>query len=140
MRLIGRQEAAFQKTGELVVEAYLLVGDWPVACERKRATQQGCRQSPPGRGQLVGPVRQVSAEQFVGAFAAEGNCSLGFREPGKKPDRQGAGIGVGLVGVVGELADGALQVGFGFKSNSTCSVPYLAATWRMKVVSSKLRP
>ena len=62
------------------------------------------------RARAVGAIGEVAAEEFVGAFAAERDGVVRLAHFGEKPDRQGAGIGVGLVGVVGEFLDRACQI------------------------------
>ncbi len=68
--------AAFEETLHLVFEADFFVGHRPVAQSSGRELQSRGGQSPQGAGQAVGPVGDVPAEEFVGAFAAEGHGDI----------------------------------------------------------------
>ena len=69
------------------------------------SVQRRTWQSAGGTRKQAGPMHQVSAEQFVGALAAERDRGAGLGQLGKKPHRQRARIGVRLVGVVSELLE-----------------------------------
>ena len=84
------------------------------AASRARSTGAG---SPADAArQQAGAIRQVTAEQFIGAFSTQRyGGAAALVSSGKKPDRQRAGIGVRLIAVVGELVDRARQILFGIE-------------------------
>ena len=85
---------------------------------QRRAAPQSRPQKPGGQParaprQLVGAIGQVSAEQLVGAFAAQRDRHAAAGQPRKEPHRQRASIGIGLVEIVGKLLDGIGQPAVG---------------------------
>src|SRR5208283_1379620 len=95
---------------QLIFETNLLVGNRPVAQCTERQPQRTWRQRSEIACNPVGPVSEVSPEEFVRALAAEGNCCPDFAKLGEKPNRQRSGICTRLVRVVGKFLDCALQV------------------------------
>src|SRR6266566_6657702 len=61
----------------------------------------------------VGEIGVISAKQFIRAIAREGHGHVLAAHVRKKPDGKRAGVGAGLIGVSGELLDGALKIGLG---------------------------
>ncbi len=113
-------------------------GQWLTACSARRTADDGrCRAV---RARCVGAIGEVAAEEFVGAFAAERHGGAAFAHFGEEPDGQCAGVGVGLVGVVGELLDGASQIFLRIQIEFLVIRLVVATTWRMYSLSSKLRP
>ncbi len=68
-----------------------------------------------GLRDAIGAVGEIAAEDFVGAFAAEGDGDVLAAELGEEPDGQGSGVGAGLVRVVGELANCAFEILLGIE-------------------------
>src|SRR5690242_18682382 len=104
------QERTFEKTLQFVFEADLVVGDRP---EAEQAQERFANAPGHAAGKLreaIGPVGEVAAKKFVGAFAAEGDCDSFAAETGEEPDRNRAGIGEGFVGIVDDAVDSILEI------------------------------
>ena len=91
-------------------------------------------------GQAVGAIGQVAGKDLVGAFSAQGHGGLGLAHAGEKPDRQRPGVGAGLIGVVGELLNRALQILLRVEVELFVIRSVLRYHLLDMLVSSKLRP
>ena len=75
----------------------------------ERRPQKPGGQPPHAPRKLVGAISQVSAEQLVGALAAQRDRHAAPGQPRKEPHRQRAAIRVGLVEIIRKLLDGIGQ-------------------------------
>src|SRR5205807_4166926 len=58
----------------------------------------------------VREVGVITAQKFIGAFAAQGDRDVRATHAGKEPHGQSAGVGARLVGVISHFFDGAGEV------------------------------
>jgi len=84
----------------------------------KGELRNGARQMAQARGQAICSIGEVTAEKFVGPFAAECDSCFCFAKFGEEPDGKRTGVGARFVGVVSEFLDGALEILFGERSSS----------------------
>ena len=110
---VGGEQRAAEEALELVLEADLVVGHRPQVKGGERGAAEGRGNGAQGAGQAVREIGVVAAQQLVGAFAAQRHRDVLAAHAGEEPDGQGAGVGAGLVGIVGQLFDGGdhLHVG-----------------------------
>ena len=99
------KQRSMQEALQFVVEANLLVGGPQAVRGAQRQPPDGARNNAGAARVLVGEIGDVAAEELVGAFAAESDRHLSGGHSRQVPDRNGSGVGVGLVGVVGKLGD-----------------------------------
>ena len=137
------EQRAFEQALQLVLEADLVVGDG----QRDPAARADAAQSTPGvsaeraRARRSALIGEIAAEQLVRAFAATAPRSRGCGSFEREPDRQRAGVRAGLVGVVGELLDGAREIHVRIQIELVVVGAIDArATSRKYGLSSKLRP
>src|ERR1700751_2895437 len=76
----------------------------------KSESEKSGRELPHAVRKPISSMCQIATEQLVGAFSAQTYRRLGFAQFREKPDRQRAGVSAGLVGVVSELFDRALEI------------------------------
>ena len=107
---LGRHQAARQQPLDFVLQRNLVVRHGPSLHQRLTQAQRGFRQQPQVLRDAAGAIRQISAEQLIRAFAAQRDFGLRAAQLRQEPQRQRAGIGAGLVGVVCELLDRAFQI------------------------------
>jgi hypothetical protein len=76
---------------------------------RRVKSRNAAGTQPRARRQHVRAIRQVAAEELIGAFAAEHHGGVLLRQFREEPHRQRPGIGAGLVRVIRKLLDRVLQ-------------------------------
>src|SRR6267378_4317993 len=82
----------------------------PKPCQRQLGN--GSRQKARASSETIRSIGQVTAEEFVGAFAAQCNGCLRLRKLGKEPYRQRSGVRARFVGEVGEFFDRSAKILF----------------------------
>src|SRR6202030_258693 len=110
VRLISRQQGAFQKPLHFIFEAYLVVRYRPVSQKTQQPAADGRRYALRASRIAVCRISDVAAKQFIRALAAQGDRNVFAAERREKPDRKSARIGERLVGVVGHLLDRRGQI------------------------------
>jgi hypothetical protein len=97
MRFIGRQQRAFQEALELIFEADFVVGDRPVSEQTEQAAANRACNTLCASGIPVRRIGDVTAKQFVGTLAAQGNRYMFTAKRRKKPDGESPRVSKWLV-------------------------------------------
>src|ERR1043165_3939939 len=100
-----------QKALQFVFKADLVVRDRQKAGAAESSATQDRRHTASRGGKTIGPVSEIAGKKFVGALSGEDYGYVFAAHLSQEPCRQRSGIGAGLVRVVGNLLDGAFQVG-----------------------------
>ena len=99
------KQRSMEEALQFVIEADLLVGGAQPACGSKGDPPDSAGDNPGASGVGVGEIGDVAAEELVCALAAQGDSHVSDGHAREMPDRNGSGVGVGLIGVVGKLGN-----------------------------------
>jgi len=111
--VFGGLEGAGEEAFGFVFEADLVVGGGPEVEQGEGGAAEQGGDGAGASGVGIGEIGLVAGEEFVGALAAEGDGDVAAGHAGEEPDGEGAGVGAGFVGIVGEIVDGLDEAGGG---------------------------